>query len=81
MTYARREAILSQESISIEELGELLGIKSYQMAAKVMRDIKRKYDSLNVQGRLHVSDYFKYFNIPMEARYLAKPMDEQEAYV
>ena len=63
MTYEQREKIFSKDFIDIEDLGVLLGL-SYQMAAKRMRDIKRKHDRLGVQGKIHVQDYLDYFELP-----------------
>lgn len=75
MTYAEREKIFSKEYLSIPDLEVLLGL-SYQMAAKRMRDIKRRTDRLGVQGKIHVQDYLEYFELPPD-RYL-RP-DEGEA--
>lgn len=65
MTYAEREAIFSKEYLSIQDLGTLLGL-NYQMAAKRMRDIKRRSDRLGIQGKIHVQDYLDYFELPVE---------------
>ena len=54
-----KREIFSKDYITIEELGHLLGL-SYQMSARKMRDIKKKYDSLKVRGKLAVSDYKKF---------------------
>ena len=62
MTYEEREAIFSKEALSITDFEKLFGV-SYQEAAKTMRQIKLKYDRLKIQGRLHVEDYFKYYDI------------------
>ena len=63
MTYAEREAIFSKEYLSIADLGTLLGL-NYQMAAKRMRDMKRRSDRLGIQGKIHVQDYLEYFALP-----------------
>ncbi len=65
MTYAEREAIFSKDYLSIEDLGAILGL-NYQMAAKRMRDIKRRSDRLGIQGKIHVQDYIEYFDLPPE---------------
>lgn len=65
MTYAEREAIFSKEYLTIADLETLLGL-NYQMAAKRMRDIKRKNDRLGIQGKIHVQDYLDYFQLPIE---------------
>ena len=65
MTYAEREAIFSKDYLTIADLGVLLGL-TYQMAAKRMRDIKRKNDRLGIQGKIHVQDYLEYFALPSD---------------
>lgn len=62
MTKERKEEIFSQEYLSINDIGEILGL-SYQMAAKKMREIKRKNDRLKLQGKLYIQDYFDYFEV------------------
>lgn len=62
MTYEEREAIFSKEALSITDFEKLFSV-SYQEAAKMMRQIKLKYDRLKIQGRLHVEDYLKYYDI------------------
>lgn len=76
MTYAEREAIFSKDYISINDLCILLGL-TYQMAAKRMRDIKRRTDRLGVQGKIHVQDYLEYFELPPD-RYL-RPEDAEDS--
>lgn len=63
MTYARREEIFSKDIITIPELQELLALPSYQEAAKIMRNIKRRFNRFPQQGKLHVEDYKAYFEI------------------
>ena len=65
MTYSEREEIFSKEYLSIADMQKLLGL-SYQDAAKMIRNIRRKYDRLNIQGRIHVQDYFDYYGITTE---------------
>jgi hypothetical protein len=62
VTYARREEIFSKDIITIDELAELLNT-NYQEAAKVMRNIKRRFDRYPHLGKLHVEDYKAYFEI------------------
>ncbi len=69
MDYIKREEIFSKDCLSIEDLSILLGL-NYQTAARVMRQIKFKFDRLQIQGKLHVEDYFKYFNIADRTRYI-----------
>lgn len=75
MTYARREEIFSKETMSIEEFGEVMNL-SYQMAARVIRNIKRTSDRPQIQGVLLVEDYFDYYGITDKQRYV-KPLDEE----
>lgn len=63
MTFARREEIFSKDVITITELQEILDLPSYGEAAKIMRNIKRRFDRYPVQGKLHVEDYKAYFEI------------------
>ena len=65
MTYEQREKIFSKEYISIEDMQNLLGL-TYQDAAKIIRDIKRKSDRLKIRGKVHMQDYFDYFGIKAE---------------
>jgi tRNA A37 N6-isopentenylltransferase MiaA len=62
MTYAKREEIFSKDVLTIADLQELLGL-TYQASAKLIREIKFKFDRLGVQGKLHVEDYLEYFKI------------------
>ena len=75
MTYSRREEIFSKDYLNIQDVQELLGL-GYDDAAKMIRDIKRslKFNGvkvrLDIQGKLHVQDYFDYFGITNYERYL-----------
>ena len=69
MTYARREEIFSKETMSITEFGEVMNL-SYQMAAKVIRDIKRVSSRPQMQGVLLIEDFFDYYNITDKQRYI-----------
>lgn len=80
MTYARREEIFSKDIITIPELQELLDT-NYQDAAKIMRDIKRRYDRYPHQGKLHVEDYKAYFEISDENPRYFKTLEGGNKYV
>ncbi len=69
MTYAEREEILSKDALSIKDIEKLLGL-TYQSSAKLIRRIKSKHDRLNIEGHLHIEDYFEYFKITDTQRYL-----------
>lgn len=68
LTPETRAAIFAKDVLTIEDLQHLL-LMSYQAAAKLMRDIKRKNDRLQIQGKLHVQDYLDYFGIDGHGRY------------
>lgn len=69
MSYLEREQIFSKDYLTIKDLQQLLGL-SYQIAAKLMRQIKFKFDRLGIQGKLHTEDYFEYYNITDKQRYV-----------
>lgn len=69
MSYLEREQIFSKDYLTIKDLQQLLGL-SYQIAAKLMRQIKFKFDRLGIQGKLHTEDYFEYYNITDKQRYI-----------
>ena len=69
MSYSEREQIFSKDYLTIKDLQQLLGL-SYQIAAKLMRQIKFKFDRLGIQGKLHTEDYFEYYNITDKQRYI-----------
>ena len=69
MSYEEREKMFSKEYLSIKDFELLFGLP-YSNAAKFMRQIKFKHDRLHMQGKLHVEDYFEYFNITDRVRYI-----------
>lgn len=69
MTYEKREEIFSKDCITIADLQELLEL-DYNSSAKLIRQIKFKSDRLGIQGKLHIEDYFEYFNITDRQRYV-----------
>ena len=69
MTYARREEIFSKETMSITEFGEVMNL-NYQMAARVIRDIKKASNRPQIQGKLLVEDFFDYYSITDKQRYV-----------
>lgn len=75
MTYAQREEIFSKEYLTIADIQELLGMK-YQDAARTVRNIKRRTDRLGIRGKIHVQDYFDYFQISTD-RY-TKPEEAEQ---
>lgn len=69
MSYSEREQIFSKDYLTIKDLQQLLGL-TYQVAARIMRQIKFKFDRLGIQGKLHTEDYFEYYNITDRQRYI-----------
>ncbi len=68
MSYIEREKIFSKDYLTIEDVQALLGL-TYQMAARQIRNIKRRSDRLGIQGKIHTEDYFEYFKIMDKQRY------------
>lgn len=75
MTYARREEIFSKETMSIKEFGEIMNL-SYQMSARIIREIKRKSIRPQIQGVLFIEDFFDYYEIADKQRYLRRLNNE-----
>lgn len=75
MTYARREEIFSKDTMSIEEFGEVMNL-TYQMAARVIRDIKRTSNRPQMRGVLLVEDFFDYYGITDKQRYVKQELSE-----
>ena len=75
MTYAKREEIFSKETMSIEEFGEVMNL-SYQMAARVIRNIKRTSNRPQIQGVLLIEDFFDYYGITDKQRYVRVQLSE-----
>mgnify|MGYP005764631711 CR=1 FL=1 len=69
MTYEEREKIFSKEYLTIQDVQALFGLP-YQSAARVIRQIRFRCDRLGMPGKLHVEDYFEYFNITDRLRYI-----------
>lgn len=68
MTQQERENIFSKEVLTIDDISTLFAC-SYQEAAKIIRQIRHKFDRLHVQGRVHIQDYLDYFQIDSLERY------------
>jgi hypothetical protein len=80
MSVERRAEIFSKECLTIADLQELFEL-DYQLAAKLLRDIKRQLEfkgqklRLNMQGKIHVEDYLDYFGIKNVERYVPKKLE------
>ena len=68
-TYAQREQIFAKEYLDVNDFMLLFGI-SLPSAYKLIREVKRNSDRLKIQGRVHIQDYFEYFDIPDTSRYV-----------
>ena len=68
MTFKEREEIFSKDVLSISDFEKITGM-SRPASAKLIRQIKFKYDTLGIEGYLHIEDYFKYFGITDKIRY------------
>ena len=68
-TYAQREQIFAKEYLDVNDFMCLFGI-GLPSAYKLMREIKRKTDRLKISGRVHIQDYFEYFDILETSRYV-----------
>lgn len=62
MNYVNREKIFSKDYLTIRDIEILLGT-TYQVAARLIRQIKFKTDRLGLRGKIHIEDYFDYYNI------------------
>jgi hypothetical protein len=75
MTYAKREEIFSKDCLSIQDIQDLFGL-GYDDGAKLIRTVKDSLRlrgvqlRLDINGKLHVEDYFEYFRISNMDRYL-----------
>lgn len=68
-TYIQREQIFAKEYLDVNDFMRLFGI-SLPSAYKLIREVKRNSDRLKIQGRVHIQDYFEYFDIPDTSRYV-----------
>lgn len=68
-TYTQREQIFAKEYLDVNDFMRLFGI-SLPSAYKLIREVKRNSDRLKIQGRVHIQDYFEYFDIPETSRYV-----------
>ncbi len=62
MTIEQRNSIFAKECLTISDVMLLLNL-SYDAAARIIREIKRKNDRLHIRGRVHIQDYLDYFGL------------------
>lgn len=82
MTYEEREDIFSKEALHISDVSALIGC-SFDKAAVLIREWKRKIQfsgkelRLNLDGKIHILDYFDVMGIngedPGERYFRRKP--------
>ena len=77
MNYVNREEIFSKDYLTIRDIEILLGT-TYQVAARLMRQIKFKTDRLGLRGKIHIEDYFDYYNITDRQRYLKQEVKDND---
>jgi len=78
MTYETRERIFAKEVLTISDISVLCGL-SYQAAAALIRNIRRRCDRLGLEGKLHVQDYLDYFKLDGSSeRYNGRRLDYGE---
>ena len=75
MTVEERNKMFAKDYLSIKDIQVLLKLK-YQAAAALIRQIRRKCDRLNIQGKIHVQDYIDYFKLDI-SRYCAGAKGEE----
>ena len=64
-----RTEIFEKEVLTVEDIMFLFAFNKTK-AYELINQIKRKYDRLKIQGRLHTEDYFEYYGITDKQRYL-----------
>lgn len=62
MTYEQRERIFSKDYLSLSDFMEITGYCKTQ-ASQTMTRIRRQYNRLEVEGRIHVQDYFDFYGL------------------
>ncbi len=80
MDYKRREEIFSKEALNIADVCDIFGISKSE-ACKKIQEIKRCVgDRLRIQGKIHIQDYFDYYQIKDKERYKKALILEEEKY-
>ena len=77
MNSVNREEIFSKDYLTIRDIEILLGT-TYQVAARLIRQIKFKTDRLGMRGKIHIEDYFDYYNITDRQRYLKQEVKDND---
>lgn len=79
MNSVNREEIFSKDYLTIRDIEILLGT-TYQVAARLIRQIKFKTDRLGLRGKIHIEDYFDYYNITDRQRYLKQEVKDNDEW-
>lgn len=79
MTLEERNEMFAKDYLSIKDIQMLLKL-DYDSAAALIRQIRRKCDRLNIQGKIHVQDYIDYFKLDI-SRYCAGVKGEEHVHI
>lgn len=63
MTYEERERMFAKECLSTKDVAELFNVDGSQASQIIMQIKRRQGDRLGKKGKLHVQDYFDYFQL------------------
>lgn len=77
MTLEERNEMFAKDYLTINDVQALLNM-DYGSAAALIRQIRRKCDRLNIQGKIHVQDYIDYFKLDI-SRYCALVIEANHA--
>lgn len=64
MTYEERERMFAKECLSTKDVAELFNVDGSQASQIIMQIKRRQGDRLGKKGKIHIQDYFDYFNLP-----------------
>lgn len=63
MTYEERERMFAKEYLSTKDLMELYDIDACTASTLLMTIKRRQGDRLGKKGKIHIQDYFDYFDL------------------
>lgn len=79
MTLEERNEMFAKDYLTINDVQALLNM-DYGSSAALIRQIRRKCDRLNIQGKIHVQDYIDYFKLDI-SRYCAGVKGEEHVHI
>lgn len=79
MTLEERNEMFAKDYLTINDVQALLNM-DYGSSAALIRQIRRKCDRLNIQGKIHVQDYIDYFKLDI-SRYCAGVKGEEYVHI